>query len=472
MVDWAYLYEKWDEAPEDEKKRISALFKQKTKERLAEYFRKEPQALYVYEKATGERVTEVHVKMTVDISPHYPGEYFGSIYYDSWEVAFFGSPSTEALKRTFETPEEWIDKREELEMAGFEPADLEAELKAMPWPFNIGVPIRVYFKYPEDVTFTEGAKEQWDIYHAVYRREDLEEMEIDDLKRILQIKKLSHAGKKADLIDRILGVPAKPPEEVPPPPAPPVVPPAAPPAPPPAPPKAPPAKAPPPLVPARGIAKADEKRLLSRFEALLLQRTIAPARWRPMFEDALYDWREAFKDLPRDEAVTKAFSEVERLVGRIMELAKLPVKPPIAPPVRPPEEVPAVVPPTIVAPIVPPPVGVYREFGMPWVYRLCPACFGEGIETLVLRSPYLESRLIRLGVPTRDPLFYELCEEHKRKYGGAFEIFPRDTIEFWVGEAVAKAEIDIAVMVGMGISEDYVHHCVRIYEENREKAVQ
>jgi len=463
MVDWEKLHEKWDEVPEEEKKRIADLFRAKTREKLAELFRKEPWAIFVYEEATGETVTEVRVKVKVDAGET-PGEWFGEFYYNEFVPTFWGSPTTEGLKRYLETGEEEVTPKENLKMTDMSPEEIEEELKGLPWPFSHGEPLRLFWKFPDDVEFTEKGKEQWDIYHRTYRREDLELMSVDELKRILRIKGLSTVGKKEELVSRILGVPppVAPPPAAPPPAIPPPV----------APPPKPPVKPPIPLVPEKGLAKADEKRLLTRFEALLLERSIAPPRWRPMFEDALYDWREALKDLPRDEAVSKAFSEVERLVGRVMELAKPPIKPPVAVPVRPPEEVPPVAPPFIIAPAVAPPPAVLREYGMPFSYFLCPACLGEMRETLVMRSPYLETRLMRMGIPTKDSLFFELCEEHKRKYGGAFEHPPRDSIQFWVGEAVAKAEVDIAVLVGMGISEDYVRHCVRFYEENKHLAVQ
>lgn len=78
----------------------------------------------------------------------------------------------------------------------------------------------------------------------------------------------------------------------------------------------------------------------------------------------------------------------------------------------------------------------------------------------------------RLRLPTTDPLFFELCDEHRQKYGGAFELFPRYVVEFWVGEALAKAEIDIATMVGMGISEDYCLYSLKFYQEHKKEAVQ
>jgi len=458
MVDWERLHSEWDKLPTETKERIAALFKEKTKDKLAELMRKEPMAVYVYEEAVGEPITIAKVRLVVNTTEK-PGEYFGSVFYNTFEPTFFGSPNTEALKRTLEEREVEVDKFEELRMAGFEPAQIDEELAAMPWPFSTGTMIICQWRYPEDVEFTEKAKEQWDIYHRVFKREDLELMSVDDLKRILQIKGLSTAGKKEELIDRILGVEVKPPV-APPPTAPPAAPPVE-------------KKPPVPLVPEKGLAKADEKRLLTRFEALLLERSITPGRWRPLFEERLYRWREDYKGLPREEAVKEAFLDVDRLVDEVEGLAK-PKAPPVRIPIAPPEIVPAV-PPMVIAPEIAPPPGVFRKWGMPWGIFPCPAHLGEGgppEQATVLRSPYLETRLLRLGLPTHDPTFFELCPYHKKRYGAAFEYFPRDQVEFWLGESVAKAEIDIATLVGMGVSEEYVLYCVSFYEENKKKAVQ
>jgi len=359
----------------------------------------------------------------------------------------------------------------------------------------------------EQVEWSEDALKDREIFHLEYKQEDLEVLKVEELREIAAIKNFPTVGKKEELIDRILGV-EKPPVVAPPPPVfkyvkvrfkkdlpygfraadgkwiegykkgdimelpeetakdpllkdyleivevppPKVVPPV----------KVPPVE--------RGLQKADERRLLIRFESLLLERTISPAKWRPMFEDALFDWRRDYKDMPRDEAVSTAMKDVEDLVERVVGLVKPPVKPPIKVPV--PEEVLPVVPPMVIAPVVAPPPGVLRKWGMPWGYFLCPACIGEGRETMILRSLYLERRLRDLGLPTSDPLFFQLCDDHRKKYGATFEYFPRDTIEFWVGETVEKAEVDIAYLVGMGISEDYVLYCVSFYRANKHLAVQ
>lgn len=424
MVDWETLHEEWERVPEEQKKRIIELFKSKSKEKLADLFRREPMAGYVYEGATEERVTEAHVKVEVDATEK-PGEWFADLHYDDFIPTFVGLTNTAALKKFLESQELEVDKSYELKMAGFEPEELEAELKTYPWPFNTGMLIVCVWKYPEDVEFTEKGKEQWDMYHRTYSSEDLELMSIDELKRILQVKGLSTAGKKEELVNRILGLPpAAPPPPVAPPPAPPAIPPPTPPVAAPPPPK-PPVKAPPPLIMERGLAKADEKRLLVRFDALLLERTVTPAKWRPMFEDRLYDWRDAFKTLPRSEALEKGFSEVERLVGDVVGLAKPPVKrpPEVAP--RPPAAPEVYVPPSeVLGPRIP-----RIRLRKCWVAD-CPEMFeaDEDLEQRVRLVPVMKADTPHLG-PRFEPLlrfppiFYFLCPEHREEKFGYRDVF-------------------------------------------------
>jgi hypothetical protein len=113
---------------------------------------------------------------------------------------------------------------------------------------------------------------------------------------------------------------------------------------------------------------------------------------------------------------------------------------------------------------------------MPWTYEKCTVCLGEvafGERSpedvhVVLRSRYLEMRLRQIGIPTTDLVFYELCqEEHKKGYGGAYEYYPRDRIEFWVGEVMTRGEMDIAELVNMGISEQYCLYAESFYRENK-----
>jgi len=456
MVDWRTLHDEWEKVPEDARAKIQALFREKPKDKLAELFRREPSALLLYEKVV-EPISEVKVRVEVDAGADL-GTYFVTFYYDTFEPAHFLSPSTEALKNILDSGEEYVDFTEQYQMQGLEFEQAEEEFKELPWPFSTGARIRVYWKYPDDVTFTEKGKEQWDIYYRAYKAEDLELMKVEELQPILKIKRLSTAGKKEELISRLLGVAYVPPA------APPGVPPAR-------PPTAPP-KAKPPPTPEKGLARADEKRLLTRFEAVLLERSITPPRWRPMFEERLYEWRDAFKDLPREEALSRALVEVERLVSEVTGLAKAPVRP-----LRPPVEAEEVLPVTPFPPVVPvgPPVGLERRWGMPWASFECPAHVGEGgppEQLMVLRSKYLEARLRRLGLPTADELFFELCDYHRQRYGGAFEKYPRYKVEFWVGESLAKAEIDLATLVGLGISEEYCLYALDFYETTKHLAVQ
>jgi hypothetical protein len=53
MVDWHALYESWDKVPEEKKKLIEKLFREKPKEKLTELFEREPYAKMVYEKLVG-----------------------------------------------------------------------------------------------------------------------------------------------------------------------------------------------------------------------------------------------------------------------------------------------------------------------------------------------------------------------------------------------------------------------------------
>jgi len=458
MVDWSTLREEWEKVSEEVRTKILAVFREKPKDKLAELFRREPSAMFLYEKVV-EPVSEARVKVGVDTGADL-GTYFVTVYHDTFEPTAFMSPSTTTLKGVLEGEGEWVDFTEAFQMQGLGPEQAEEEFKELPWPFNTGARIRIYWKYPEDVTFTEKGKEQWDIFHRTYTAEDLDVMKVEELQPILKIKGLSTAGRKEELISRILGVPYAPPEK---PPA--VAPPARPPA-------APPKKPPPPVE--KGIARADERRLLTRFEAMLLERTVTPPRWRPMFNERLYEWRDAFKDVPREEALSRALVEVERLVAEVAGLAKPVVRPPVVRPPVVPEEVPPIPPIPVIVP-VPPPPGLERRWGMPWGMFECPAHVGEGgppEQLMVLRSKYLEARLMRLGLPTTDELFFKLCDYHRQRYGGAFEKYPRYKVEFWVGESIAKAEIDIATLVGLGVSEQYCLYCLDFYETTKHLAVQ
>jgi hypothetical protein len=53
MADWRALYESWDKVPEEKKKLIENLFREKPKEKLTELFEREHYAEMVYEKLVG-----------------------------------------------------------------------------------------------------------------------------------------------------------------------------------------------------------------------------------------------------------------------------------------------------------------------------------------------------------------------------------------------------------------------------------
>ncbi|MCS7120150.1 MAG: hypothetical protein RMJ07_03420 [Nitrososphaerota archaeon] len=53
MADWRAVYENWDLIPEEDRKLIEKLMREKPKEKLAELFRREPYAKMVYEKVVG-----------------------------------------------------------------------------------------------------------------------------------------------------------------------------------------------------------------------------------------------------------------------------------------------------------------------------------------------------------------------------------------------------------------------------------
>jgi len=440
-VDWEKLFDEWDKVPEEQKKKIADLFRAKTKEKLAELFQEEPESIFVYVEA----VKEI---------PPLPAEVGVT---DEWlDAVKFVDPSVKPEVTTHPDYTYSVLLNKYVEELGDTPMGI--------MPLKTPPEVEEFLKRgefdgwiwsPEDITYDPKYSEWRDIYHYTYSRDDLEAMKVDELKRISQIKGVKIGKTKEEMIANILGIPVAPP--------PPVAPPAAP---PPKPPEKPPPKppvAPPPGI--RGLQKADEKRLKVRFEARLGENTIRiERRWTSMFEDRLYEWREAFKDLSREEAVSRAFDEVERLVESILPLAKPPRVPPVRVPVVPPEVVPEFPP---IRPVVAPPPGVVRRWGMPFGVYFCPACAGEGVETPLYRSLYLERRLQQLGIPTRDSLFFALCEDHRLKYGGMYETFPRNMIEFWVGRSLAQGEWDIADLVELEITEEYCLYARRFYEENK-----
>lgn len=53
MTDWRELCDSWDRLSEEDRQLIQKLFKEKSKEKLADFFSREPYAKMVYEKAVG-----------------------------------------------------------------------------------------------------------------------------------------------------------------------------------------------------------------------------------------------------------------------------------------------------------------------------------------------------------------------------------------------------------------------------------
>jgi len=486
MTDWKALYEKWDSVSPELQQKVFDAFLKRTRDQLKVLFLREPYAKLIWMKipeekrlppkpkfSKGQKVmyqgtlfnitgiseeppllytlqtpdrgmfrsyvpeaelalpevvkppppkppvpVEKRVPVKVEISKSKPGEYTINWSLKEWKlekvperpIMFSLNLTMAEVERTVAAHEEFYDASEIQRFAG------EDWYEELPQEFKESATL---VWTDEQVTWSEDAAKDREIFHYEYKREDLEPMTVEDLRNIAAIKNLSTKGKKEDLIATILGI-EKPPEVAPPPIPPPKVekPPVAP----------PPVKPPPPLVPMKGLQKADEKRLLVRFDALLLERTITPAKWRPMFEDRLYDWREAFKDLPRDEAMEKAFSEVEKLVGDIVGLAKPPPvrRPPeVAPPGAPPAAPEVYVPPAeVLGPRIP-----RIRIRKCWVAD-CPETFeaDEDLENRVRMVPVMKADTPHLG-PRYEPLlrfppiFYYLCPTHRDERFGYRDVF-------------------------------------------------
>jgi len=610
MVDWKKLYDEWDKVPPDLKKKIESSFREKTVDKLNLLFLGEPYALKLYEKIVGPWMKPVpgivvdkllrEAKPIVAAMPEGP--------YKSDFQAMISGMETRILRgmpilpSEVESLKEWMEKFRPAAPPAFPviPEEgitdewLEAVKKFSP-EVKPEVDVHTDFTYsvylnkwieqlkddvpmgimplktppeveefletgefddwkwkPEDVTRPSEYLEAKGIWETTYSRPDLEPLKRDEVDKIARIKGLSTAGKKEDVIDRIVGAPPvappvapppalpptkytseelrkrevpesyikeieegvrnrieeieagyvdpesglnvkldvwpyfidekghrtnvnllKPREEYKPPEVPPTIVPTRPPVKVPA---KPPPRVPvkPPPVPGVGLAKADEEALSDFFLSRLMEGTLSPGAARghlPEFRTLLASLRTELAKQSREVAVELARREVERLVSDIIMRRPPVVKPPI--PVVPPEEVPPVVFPLVTPPAPPP--GIVRLWGMPFSPHLCPACLGKGRpveECTVLRSPYLNNRLRRLGLPTPDPLFFELCEGDRMEYGGAFEHFPRNKTEFWVGEVLAKADMDIATLMGVGITEEYCLFALKFYEENKHLVVQ
>ena len=400
--------------------------------------------------------TRVEVIKTTDYTTPY------SIMFSNIEK-YGDRPILYAIRKTIKEVEELLgtgEERYDIEELGLRPEQFEGEEWYEELPAELKSDAVIYWT-AEDIVWEDEAQADRITWHKTFTRDDLEALKVDEVRNVCRVKGLSTEGRKAELINRILGVappPEKPPEVPPEVPVKPLI------------------EVPKPIE--VGLQKADEEMLRDLFLTKLMEGSLGHSAARghlPEFRLLLGKVREAWKDVPRERAFSESRSDVESLVESIVAR-----RPPVRvrrPPVRPlrePEEVPPVFPVPIVVPIAPPP-GLIRRWGMPFALHTCPACMGEDKpleECMQYSSPYLNSRLRRMGVPTSDPLFFKLCDEHRRKYGGAYELFPRYKTEFWVGEVVAKGEIDISVMVGMGVSEEYVFYSIAFYDEAKHLAVQ
>jgi len=150
------------------------------------------------------KLIEVHVKVKVSEGEDV-GTYVAMLMFEAFEVTFVGLTSTPALKTFLDSGEEWVDFTEQYRMAGFEAEEMAR--------------IRVYWKYPEDVEFTEKAKEWWNIYYMTYFRPELEALTVPVLTDIAKIKQVRVGKTKDELIASILGLPPPVAPPVPPPPA-------------------------------------------------------------------------------------------------------------------------------------------------------------------------------------------------------------------------------------------------------------
>jgi len=231
------------------------------------------------------------------------GEYIARMMFDSFEAGFVGFRTTDRLENWLRDGEEIVNWRENLRMAGFSPEEIEEELKTYPEPFRQGVDVRVFWKYPEDVSFDGVAQYYWNVWHTTYTRERLEPHTVEGLKDIAKIKGLRVPETKEELINVILGVRPPPPSIV------------FPPAPPPKP---------------RELTAEEKRKLEDEFRVTLI-RTLGKIP-----RDSMAEFRlelDAVKVLPYE----KALDVILKLASEIIERETRP--PPVRPPAPPPERI-------------------------------------------------------------------------------------------------------------------------------------
>jgi len=105
--------------------------------------------------------------------------------------------------------------------------------------------------------------------------------------------------------------------------------------------------------------------------------------------------------------------------------------------------------------------GVFHRWGLPWTYENCPVC-GKRI----LRSRYLEKRLREILLCDKGA--YELCDDCRAGYGGAFEVIgdiPSNKIEWHLGKALVETELSIDELEEQGIPKAYSLYCAKFYQK-------
>ena len=107
---------------------------------------------------------EAKVKVRVE-GQREADEYIARMLFDTFEAGFTGFRSTRQLEEWLRRGVDVVDWRENLRAAGFSPEEIEEELKRFPEPFREGVPVRVFWKFPEDVVFDELGQKYWNIAH-------------------------------------------------------------------------------------------------------------------------------------------------------------------------------------------------------------------------------------------------------------------------------------------------------------------
>jgi len=267
-----------------------------------------------------EKEAKVKVKVEGQVEK---GEYIARMMFDTFEAGFIGFRTTDRLDNWLRAGEEIVNWRENLRAAGFSPEEIEEELKTYPEPFRQGVDVRVFWIYPEDVSFDAVAQKYWNVFHTPYERAMLEIKTVEELKNIAQIKGLRVLETKEELINVILGIRPPPPVALPPP-------------------------TKPPITPFTGLTKAEEDRIETRFWSMLAEKGITPAmakgrNYYAMFKDRVETWKSELRDTERTEAVKQVLEKllpalIEDIQGLEAARAVVVERPP-PPPERPPERI-------------------------------------------------------------------------------------------------------------------------------------